>query len=63
MTAGSFAQAALSFACLLRPECRGDVDAIEAWITQDNARVAVAMWRLIDDQVTAGRFQFSAQAQ
>jgi hypothetical protein len=63
MTASSMAQAALSYVCWLRPECRGDVDAIEVWITQDNASVAVAMWLLIDDQVTAGRSQFSAPAQ
>jgi toxin ParE1/3/4 len=30
-----------------RPEYRDDFDAIEAWIAQDNARAAVAMW-LVD---------------
>ena len=34
-----------------RPEYREDLDAIEAWIAQDNASAAVAMWLLIDDQV------------
>ena len=34
-----------------RPEYRDDLDAMEAWIAQDNASAAVAMWLLIDDQV------------
>ena len=34
-----------------RPEYREDLDAIEAWIAQDNASAAVDMWLLIDDQV------------
>lgn len=34
-----------------RPEYREDLDAIEAWIAEDNASAAVAMWLLIDDQV------------
>ena len=34
-----------------RPEYIDDLDAIEAWIAQDNASAAVAMWLLIDDQV------------
>ena len=34
-----------------RREYRDDLDAIEAWIAQDNASAAVAMWLLIDDQV------------
>jgi toxin ParE1/3/4 len=51
MTAGSMAQAALSYLCWLRPEYRDGLDVIEAWIAQDNASAAVAMWLLIDDQV------------
>ena len=33
-----------------RLEYREDLDAIEAWIAQDNPSSAVAMWLLIDDQ-------------
>lgn len=34
-----------------RPEYRQDLDAIEAWIAQDNASAAIDMWLLIDGQV------------
>lgn len=34
-----------------RPQYRQDLDAIEAWIAQDNASAAVDMWLLIDAQV------------
>lgn len=34
-----------------RPEYREDLDAIEAWIAQDNPSAAIDMWLLIDEQV------------
>ena len=34
-----------------RPEYRQDLDAIEAWIAQDNASAAIDMWLWIDGQV------------
>ncbi|WP_114971070.1 type II toxin-antitoxin system RelE/ParE family toxin [Rhodoferax ferrireducens] len=34
-----------------RPEYREDLDAIEAWIAQDNPGAAIDMWLLIDEQV------------
>ena len=34
-----------------RSEYRQDLDAIEAWIAQDNASAAIDMWLLIDRQV------------
>lgn len=34
-----------------RPQYRQDLDAIEAWIAQDNASAAIDMWLLIDGQV------------
>jgi toxin ParE1/3/4 len=34
-----------------RPEYAADLDAIEAWIAQDNPLAAVDMWLLIDQQV------------
>lgn len=34
-----------------RPHYRHDLDAIEAWIAQDNASAAIDMWLLIDAQV------------
>lgn len=34
-----------------RPQYRDDLDAIEAWIAQDNPSAAIAMWLLIDEQV------------
>ena len=40
-----------AYRIIRRPEYREDLDAIEAWIAQDNASAAVAMWLLIDDQV------------
>ena len=40
-----------AYRIIRRPEYGQDFDAIEAWIAQDNASAAVAMWLLIDDQV------------
>lgn len=40
-----------AYRVIRRPEYLADLDAIEAWIAQDNAIVAVAMWLLIDEQV------------
>ena len=40
-----------AYRIIRRREYRDDLDAIEAWIAQDNASAAVAMWLLIDDQV------------
>ncbi len=34
-----------------RPEYRQDLNAIEAWIAQDNASAAIDMWLWIDGQV------------
>ena len=34
-----------------RPEYRQDLDAMEAWIAQDNASAAIDMWLWIDAQV------------
>ena len=34
-----------------RPEYREDLDAIEAWVAQDNPLAAIDLWLLIDGQV------------
>lgn len=40
-----------SYRVIRRPEYREDLDAIAAWIARDNARAAIDMWLLIDEQV------------
>ena len=40
-----------AYRIIRRTEYRDDLDAIEAWIAQDNASAAVSMWLWIDDQV------------